>query len=259
VSQYVEDAARRVKEATDIVELIASFVPLSKVGSRFRALCPFHHEKTPSFYVNPQSQFYHCFGCHKGGDAFDFVCEREQLTFAEALEMLAKRAGVNIERQSHEHSGRRDRLRALLEAASRRFQEHLAGQQGRAARDYLARRNIATKTVQDFGLGLALPDWHETTNYLQSQRFTADEIEAAGLARRKDSGGLFDLFRGRLMIPIRDGQGRLRGFGGRVLDDGTPKYLNSPETELFQKKSLLFAFDAARPHILQSRRALIME
>ncbi|MFO0984112.1 MAG: DNA primase [Planctomycetota bacterium] len=259
MSRYVEDAARRVKEATDIVELVSAFVPLQKVGARFRALCPFHREKTPSFYVNPQSQFYHCFGCHKGGDVFDFVCEREQVTFPEALEILAKRAGLSIERAPGERSSRRERLTELLEAANRFFRSTLSSAPGMGARDYLLRRHIATQTIADFELGLSPPDWQALTGHLQAQRFGVSEIEAAGLARQRATGGHFDLFRGRVMIPIRDGQRRLRGFGGRVLDQSTPKYLNSPETELFQKKSLLFAFAEARPHILQSRRAIVME
>ncbi|MEW6742426.1 MAG: DNA primase [Planctomycetota bacterium] len=267
MARHADDNVRRVKEATDIVELVSSYIPLQRAGARWRALCPFHQEKTPSFYVNPATQLWRCFGCNRGGDALGFVQEREGLAFGEALELLARRAGITLVRRglpgsrgsaASDGGSRKLRLLELLEAASRHYQGRLAGPSGEQARRYLEGRAIRPETVAAFRLGWAEESWSDLSRTL-GVRWTPAELERAGLARVRDGGRLFDLFRGRLMIPILDVQGQVVGFGARVLGDGTPKYLNSPETELFHKRSLLFGFGKARRTIAEARCAVLVE
>ena len=254
-----------VKDRLDIVEVISSYVPLKKSGRNYKALCPFHSEKTPSFVVFPESQRWHCFGaCSEGGDIFNFVMKREGWDFRTALEELARRAGVELQPrtpaqvQAEEEA---DRMRALLDKAARYYHHLLRhAPEAEAARAYVARRSMNEETVAQFMLGYSLPGWDRTRAHLTEQGYTVEELLQAGLVIERESGGTYDRFRDRLMIPIRDVKGRVIGFGARTLDpEGAPKYLNSPQTPLFDKSRTIFGLDLARKGIRHEDRVIIAE
>jgi len=244
----VEDwtgAKVRIKEALSIVSVVEAYFPLRRSGKNFTALCPFHKEKTPSFTVFPESDTFRCFGCGKGGDIFTFVQEMERVSFPEAMEILARRAGISLEKKgSAPGRGLKSRLLSILEAAQDFYARSLKGPQGRPAREYLERRGLS-RAVEAFGLGFAPPSWTALVEKLGAMGVEPDLLVKAGLAKKGDLG-VHDYFRNRLMIPIRDALGRIVGFGGRVLDDSEPKYLNSPENTLFSKGKLLFGLHQAR-------------
>jgi DNA primase len=253
-----------IKARVDLVDLIGSTVALQRAGRSYRALCPFHSEKTPSFYVFPETQTWKCFGCSAGGDAFSFVMQRDNLEFAEALRDLAARAGVQLE--THADPAReeaRDRLLRANEAAALYYHALLMQQPaGQPARRYVEGRGVTRDTCERFTLGYAPDGGAALREHLAGAGFTPQDLLAAGLAVERDegSGVLRDRFRHRLIFPIRDTQGRTIGFGGRTLTpDGIPKYLNSPQTELFEKGSVLYALDQARDTIRTDRRAVIVE
>lgn len=250
-----------VKQRIDIVELVGQYVSLQRAGRNFKALCPFHSEKTPSFIVFPEQQSWHCFGaCASGGDVFTFVMKRENLEFSEALRLLAERAGVALSGPSDEQEdARRQRLREANEAAARYFhQALLSSSAGQVARDYLASRGLDEPTIEGFELGYAPSSWEALKEHLTGRGFSEEELLTAGLLVEGERGP-YDRFRGRLMFPIRDGQGRVVGFGARALDDGLPKYLNTPQTPIFDKGALLYALDRAKEHIRRQELAVIVE
>jgi len=256
----------QVKEQLDIVEVISSYTPLHKAGRNYKALCPFHSEKTPSFVVFPESQRWHCFGaCGEGGDVFTFVMKREGWDFGTALEELARRAGVELRPRTPEQveaEEEADRLRTLLDVAARYYHHLLRhAPEAEAARAYVARRSLGDETVERFLLGYSLPGWDRGRDYLTERGYTVEELLKAGLlVRKEETGSTYDRFRDRLMIPIRDPKGRVIGFGARTLDpDGVPKYLNSPQTELFDKSHTLFGLDLARQAIRREDRVVIVE
>ena len=253
-----------VKARVDLVDLIGSTVALRQAGRSYRALCPFHSEKTPSFYVFPETQTWKCFGCGAGGDAFSFVMQRDNLEFGEALRDLAARAGVELEsRVDPERQEADDRLRRANEATALYYHALLMQQPaGQAARRYLEGRGVTAETCERFTLGYAPDGGSALREHLAGAGFTTEDLLAAGLVVERDegSGVVRDRFRHRLMFPIRDPQGRTIGFGGRTLTpDGIPKYLNSPQTPLFEKGSVLYALDQARETIRAERRAVIVE
>ncbi len=253
-----------IKQRLDAVEVIGSYVALKKTGSTYKGLCPFHTEKTPSFVVFPDSQSWHCFGaCSTGGDIFTFVMRHENLDFGEALKVLAQRAGVELEPLStgaREHAEQLDRLRQVNALAASYYQQVLLeSPEAAAARDYLERREVSAATLSAFQLGYALNDWHRVEQHLRSQGVSQQEAIDAGLLATSDSGNVYDRFRGRIIFPIRDVQGHVIGFGGRVLDDSQPKYLNSPQTPLFDKGSVLYGIDRARASIRETGTAIIVE
>ncbi|MBL8768594.1 MAG: DNA primase [Planctomycetes bacterium] len=238
----------QVKGAVDIVDVATQLlrVPLTKKGERFVALCPFHREKTPSFSVNPSLQIFKCFGCGKGGDVLTLVMELERLTFPEALAHLAAKAGIALPEHGDgaKVSARQRRLAILAESAAI-YADWLAQPMGAAAREYLTQRAFGETTIKAFGMGFA-PDARLALYQVLKKRGHADEdIFATGVVRQKDAATTYDLLRHRVVIPIRDLRGQVIGFGGRVLGDGEPKYLNSPETELFSKRTVLFGLDRA--------------
>ena len=255
-----------VKDQLDIIEVISSYVPLQKAGRNYKALCPFHAEKTPSFIVFPDSQHWHCFGaCSEGGDIFTFVMKREGWDFRTALEELARRAGVELRPRTPaqvEAEEEADRLRGLLDAVGQYYNHLLrhAPEAGKA-RSYIAKRGLSAETVEHFQLGYSLPGWDRTRTYLIERGYTIEELVKAGLlVEREDGTSTYDRFRDRLMIPIRDAQGRVIGFGARTLDpEGVPKYMNSPQTALFDKSRTLFGLDLARQAIRREDRAVIVE
>ena len=258
-----------IKERLDIVEVISQYVPLKKAGRNYKGLCPFHSEKTPSFVVFPDSQSWHCFGaCSTGGDLFTFIMKRENLSFGEALELLAARAGVELMPRAGSLSVEEQRLERLREivANAAGYYHYLLVNAPEAgiARDTLARRGLLPATWESWQLGYALDSWDALTERLVAKGYTLEELEAAGLVVRRDDGsGCYDRFRGRLMIPIRDVRGRTIGFGGRILREDPahpqPKYINSPQTPLFDKSAVLFGLDMAHKAIRDSGLAVIVE
>ena len=257
----------QIRAASDIVDVIGSYLPLKRAGANFVALCPFHKEKTPSFNVNPNRQIFHCFGCHKGGDVFTFVKEYENVDFPEAVRRLADRAKIPLEHEKNagEQQSRhiKERLLQIHEQIAQRWQSALANEaSGQIARDYLARRGVPDEAVKLFRLGFAPDLWDDTVNWAKSKGHELALVEQAGLILRKQDGdSYYDRFRGRLMFPICDEQGRVIGFSGRVLsgDEKTAKYVNSPETPIFTKSKVFFGLDKSKRAVLEAGYAIVCE
>ena len=264
-----------IKAKVDVAEEIGLVVALQKSGKALKGLCPFHNERTASFYVFPESQTWRCFGCNEGGDVFSFVQKQQGLEFRESLFYLAEKAGVPVEEPSdrdpeaeREASAAKERMRKLNEDALLWFHQMLLrSKEAHEAREYVQSRGISSDTVLSFALGYAPDQWEGLAHYLLSQGYTERELVMGGLARERDtnemsegnSSGVYDYFRNRLIFPIRDMRGRVIGFGGRALGEGKPKYLNSPQTLLFEKNSVLYAIDMARDAIKQAHQVVIVE
>lgn len=258
-----------IKDRLDIIDVISAYVPLKKAGRNYKGLCPFHNEKTPSFVVFPDSRNWHCFGaCGIGGDIFSFIMKRENLDFGEALTMLAAKAGVELPARSEAAAadeGRSERLRAIVSDAAAYYHYLLnKADEAAIARAYLERRGLTGETQEAWQLGYSLDSWDALRGRLTGKGYSLDEIEEAGLlVRREDGSGAYDRFRGRLMIPIRDPQARTIGFGARILREDparpAPKYINSPQTPLFDKGNVLFGLDMARKAIRDQDLAVLVE
>jgi DNA primase len=249
-----------VKERIDLVQLVGERVPLRKAGRIYKGLCPFHAEKTPSFIVDPDRRTYHCFSCGQHGDAFTWLEKQDGLQPVEALQVLAERAGVQLTRRAPEEREHEKRLLAANETAHFYFRQALRGTPaGKAAAEYLAKRGIEAATVEKFGLGYAPEIRDGLLQYLRKKGYSDEEAIASGLVIAGERG-LFDRFRDRLMVPIRDGRGRIVAFGGRAMRTGQePKYMNSPATELFDKSTTLYAIDVAKPSMRRKGEAVIVE
>src|SRR6266581_3607742 len=261
MAQYSQSLLDDIRAATDIVDLVGRFVNLRKAGTGWKGLCPFHSEKTPSFTVNPRKGIFHCFGCGVGGDAFGFLMRQDRLAFPEAVRTLARTAGIALtdERGQGGDSGRDELLRAIGLAA-RFYQEQLTRPSGERARAYLEQRGIDPEVAQRFGLGYAPEGWDTLLGFMRSEKVAEETLVTTGLAiPRENRAGAYDRFRGRLLFPIHDLQGRVVAFGGRAFGDEQPKYLNSPETPLYTKGNLLYAADLARPAIQTQNRAFLVE
>lgn len=245
---FPENFITELTERNDIVEVVSSYVQLSKrSGANLFGLCPFHSEKTPSFSVSPGKQIYHCFGCGKGGGVINFIMEVENLSFPEAVAFLAKRAGMPLPEESNDRESRkRSRMLALNKEAARFFYGQLSTSAGAAACDYMRQRQLSPATARRFGLGFAPDSWNSLTDAMKEKGFTDFELADAGLVRRGKSGGVYDTFRNRLMFPVIDVRGDVIGFSGRILGEGEPKYMNSPETLVFNKSRNLFALNLAK-------------
>jgi DNA primase len=289
----------RIRAASDIVDVIGAYLPLKKAGANFTALCPFHKEKTPSFSVNAHKQIFHCFGCHKGGDVFTFVKEYENIGFVDAVRRLAERAKIPLEFDSSpgEQQSRhlKDQLLQIHDQIAQRWQNTLANEAAsQLARDYLKKRGVSAEAVKLFRLGAASDSWDDTVNWARSKGYELDLVEKAGLIIQKSGSApasgaavdapstakadnealsatresarapqrnYYDRFRGRLMFPICDEQGRVIGFSGRVLsgDEKTAKYVNSPETPIFTKSKVFFGLDKSKRAILDAGFAIVCE
>ncbi len=251
-----------IRARVDLVDLVGAVVPLKRAGERWKGLCPFHQEKTPSFTVHPKLHLFHCFGCHAGGDAFEFLRRHDRLEFPEAVRLLAERAGVPLPgREAPREAGARDGLFALMEWAARRFATWLWDGDGAArARAYLDGRGIGREIARDFRLGYAPEGWDNLLGAARTDGHPVETLLGAGLVLPRQTGsGHYDRFRGRLIFPIVDTQGRVIAFGGRALAGEEPKYLNSPETTLYQKGQTLYGLHRARETMSASRRALVVE
>lgn len=262
-----DDLLERIRAASDIVDVIGGYLPLKRAGANFTALCPFHKEKSPSFNVNPQKQIFHCFGCHKGGDVFTFVKEYENIGFVDAVRRLAERAKIPIELDAtpgaKEARHIKDQLLQIHEQIAQRWQNCLASEAaGQLARDYLAKRGVSEEAMKLFRLGAAPDSWDDTVNWAKSKGHELAVVEKGGLILKRDGAeGYYDRFRGRLMFPICDEQGRVIGFSGRVLsgDEKTAKYVNSPETPIFTKSKVFFGLDKSKRAILDAGFAIVCE
>lgn len=262
----MEAFVERVSEQTDILRIVQGYVPLKRRGNRYWGCCPFHQEKTASFSVLPDKGFFYCFGCHAGGNAFKFLSLIENISYFDAIKLQAEKLGIPLpERKRSPQEVARDReiqdLRKVNELARDFFHNCLTmtrmGERGKA---YFAARGIRQETIEEFQLGYAPPAWDKLSTAFLKRGIKQEFLLASGLcAERKQGGGLYDRFRGRVIIPIADERGRVVGFGGRVLDDSTPKYLNTPETVLFNKRKLLFGLDRSHRAIQQGGRAIVVE
>ena len=252
-----------VKQRIDIVEVVSQYTTLKKAGRTFRALCPFHSEKHPSFFVYPEQQSWHCFGaCSTGGDVLSFVMKKEGIDFGEALRLLAQKAGVTIPSRFEPEAGKeeRERLYQVNQTAAQYFHNLLLNSPaGEKAGKYFASRGLSPKTIANFQLGFSLNSWDALKQYLMERGYTENELLTAGLVIEVEAGGTHDRFRNRLMFPIPDIRGRIVGFGARVLDDSLPKYLNSPQTLIFDKSSCLYGINLAVAAIRQQGLVVIVE
>jgi DNA primase len=260
-----KDAVQRVKDAAQIIDIIGECVSLKRAGANMKGLCPFHAEKTPSFMVNPARQSFHCFGCGEGGDVFSFMMKYYNLTFPETLKQLAQRYQITLpERKfSSEDQAKAEKRQKLFDAnerAARMYNEYLLNHAGGAqAREYLKEREITPEMITLFNLGYAPAGWDYLSNKVSKSSITLGEAEESGLLVRKDRGGFYDRFRDRVLFPIYELTGRVVGFGGRILGEGEPKYLNTPETLIFDKSRMLFGLFQHRDAIRKTRQAVVVE
>jgi DNA primase len=270
----VDSAVEQIKERVPILELVGQRVKLLKSGRNFKGLCPFHGEKTPSFYVFPDRENWHCFGCGLGGDVFSFVMRSENVEFAEALRLLAARAGVELAPRGSQKAeeARESRLYEINAAAARYFQAMLFGGLGAPALEYLLGRGLTRETIESFGLGWAPDSWDALLHRLGEQGYPPEELAELGLVAPRESGGHYDRFRARIVFPIHDASGRVIGFGGRAMPgagyplaggagrgEAQPKYLNSTDTPVFSKGSALYAIDRARGEIKRAGAGVVVE
>ncbi|MEC9080300.1 MAG: DNA primase [Verrucomicrobiota bacterium] len=255
----------QVRHASDIVDVISSYLPLKRAGTNFLGLCPFHKEKTPSFSVSPSKQIFHCFGCGKGGDVFTFLREFENLSFIESVQRLGERARIPVEFEmtpgQREESSLKELLRNLHEQVAQHWETILNNDaRARVAREYLVKRGISDEAVKRFRIGYAPDAWNDTVNWAKSRKHDNSLLEKGGLAIAGNKGH-YDRFRGRLIFPIGDEQGRVIGFSGRVLstEQKGGKYINSPETPIFSKRRVIYSIDKSKRSILDAKSVIVCE
>jgi DNA primase len=252
---------REISERLDIVDVVGETVKLSRKGNRYWGLCPFHAEKTPSFSVTPERNMFYCFGCHAGGDIFSFVMKRDGVDFKEALEILAAKAGINL--VSTSGGKNQEHKKKVIEvnlAAAEFYHQMLLSQQGSKALKYLEQRGIKPETVSTYKLGYAPEQWNTLEEYLLKKGFSQEYVKLSGLIKRNENrNSYYDLFRKRLMFPIFQYNGDILGFGGRVLDDTLPKYINTPETEIYSKRQVLYGLYQARQAIRSTNQVVLLE
>ena len=260
---YSQQLLDEIRSRADILEIVGQVVKLKRTGENWKGLCPFHSEKTPSFTVNSKRNIYHCFGCGAGGDAFSFLMRQERVAFPEAVRTLADRAGVALPdagQRAPEVDGKLEALRRAMALAAEFYTRSLWEPGGEKARAYLEQRGVDPEVAKRFGLGYAPESWNALLGVMARQGIGEDVLVQAGLILARQNGpGFYDRFRGRLLFPIRDVQGRVVAFGGRALSGEEPKYLNSPETPLYVKGQILYALDVARIAMRERSRAIIVE
>lgn len=253
----------QIKQRLTIVEVVSSYIKLQKAGANYKAVCPFHSEKGPSFYVSPAREIWHCFGCNLGGDMFEFVKQIEGVEFVEALRLLAGRAGVELRMEDPTIRNERTRILDLVREASVFYQKNLS--ENKEVLEYLKQRGLTEETIKNFGLGFSLPEekgWRGLTMYLKSKGYSGDEAEKAGLAIKKAANDYYDRFRGRIMFPLFDASGREVGFSGRIFGpekEGMGKYINTPQTLLYDKSKILYGFDRAKMEIRKKDSCVLVE
>lgn len=260
-----DEKVREVRERAPILEVISDYMSLRKSGANYQGLCPFHGEKTPSFNVNPARGIFHCFGCGAGGNAFDFIMRMEGLAFPQAVKFLAKRVGVEIPerpltREEQRKVDEKEELYRINDLACEFYRRVLeTDEAGSAGRNYLQKRGVDPEMAATYRLGFAPAGWDNLAKYLQRKGVSAEQAEKLGLLRKRDGGGYYDTFRNRLLFTISDLHGRAIGFGGRVMDDSLPKYINSPESAVYRKSEVLFGIDLAKKGMREKGSAIIVE
>lgn len=268
----INSPVAKIKERLTIEEVVSSYIAVEKKGNTLKAKCPFHNEKTASFFISPDRGTYHCFGCSAGGDIFTFVEEFEGLDFKGTLKLLAERAGVQLSSFNKEEESEKERLYSVMEASTNFFIDNL--NKNTAALGYLKSRGLTGKTIQDFRIGFVSNEWRRLHDYLKKKKYSDTDIEKAGLVKKieakgNSSEGFYDRFRGRVMFPISDSSGRVIAFSGRIFEDdlsinsgqviNQAKYLNSPETPIFSKSSVLYGIDKAKGPIRKSNFSILVE
>ncbi|MBB6478114.1 DNA primase [Negativicoccus succinicivorans] len=262
--QFSKEFIEQVRAGNPIVDVVGSYVPLTRKQNNYWACCPFHEEKTPSFSVSPDKEFFYCFGCHAGGDVFQFVQKIENISFPESVEKLAQRIGLEIPKTDlspaeREREEERQRLYEICDLAAGYFHNCLTKtRMGAAGIDYFKKRGLSAQTIVDFKLGFAPPQWDRLYRDFRERGYREKDLIKSGLCLTKN-GKTYDRFRGRCMFPIRDDKGRVVAFGGRIIEEGEPKYLNSPESPIFHKGDLLFAMERARKEIRRTKQAVLVE
>ena len=260
-----EDNVSKIKERLDITDIISSYIKVQKAGVNFKACCPFHNEKTPSFYISPERQIWHCFGCQKGGDMFSFVQELEGVEFPEALRVLAQRAGVKLDNFDPTLRDAKTALYEIIETASRFFEKQLShSPAGKQALVYLRDRGLKEDTIKEFRLGFAPDDWHSLGNFLRNCGYSDQDIISSGLTIKRDGGAdMYDRFRSRIIFPICNINDQIVGFTGRVFGDNHPadvgKYINSPQTVIYDKSRVLYGLNKAKVETRKADRCLLVE
>ncbi|MFH0988258.1 MAG: DNA primase [Parcubacteria group bacterium] len=257
----MSDTVDEIKQKLDIVTVVGEYVPLRKAGASWKARCPFHNEKTPSFIVNSDRQSWHCFGCNEGGDMFTFVEKMEGCEFVEAMKILANKAGVQLKKFDAKTADRRSRLLEICDRAAEHWQLGLNSPAGQKAAEYLLKRKVSVEAQKQFQLGYAVDSWDDLLGFLLKQGFTETEVFQAGLVVKKEKGtGYYDRFRDRLMFPITDLHGQIVGFTGRTMkSDEQAKYVNTPESELYHKGKVLYALDKAKQAIRKQNYVVVVE
>jgi len=255
------DPVVEIKNKLNIVELISEYVKLNKTGTNWKGLCPFHGEKSPSFMVNEERQFYYCFGCNEGGDIFSFLQKLEGIDFPEALKLLAQKAGVTLKQQDRRAISQKTRLYDLLEKATLFWQQKLKSEVGKETLTYLEARHLNQQTIDEFRLGFSPDSWDETMKYLLSQGFTETELLQSGMTLRKKTGsGSYDRFRNRVIFPVQDIHGNVVGYSARAMsDDQGAKYINTPESTIYHKGSVLYGLDKAKQAIKELGYVIVVE
>lgn len=256
----MSETVDKIKQKINIVDVVGSYVDLKKAGIHHKGLCPFHNEKSPSFTVSTERNSYYCFGCGAKGDIFSFIQEYEGVDFKQALSMLADKAGVDLSNEKFTPGKKIDKnLYGVLEMAEKYYVSVLHTNQD--ATNYLLGRGLTTDTIKEWGVGFARDEWRGVYDFLLEKGVTAEQMLAVGLIKKKEKGGFYDVFRGRVMFPIRDILGRVVGFTGRILvaRDDAPKYLNTPETEIFNKSEILYGLDKAKPAIRKQDYVILVE
>lgn len=256
--------SEEIKSKLDVVDVIKEYIQIKPAGTNFRGLCPFHNEKNPSFMVSPEKQIWHCFGCAKGGDIFAFVMEIEGITFAESLRMLAQKAGVILEHHNPKLVSQKNRILDIIEISAKHFNDNLMqGKDGEKARKYLEERGLGEETIEEWEIGYSRESWDDLFNHLRKKGFSENEIFLAGMIVKRDKmSGFYDRFRGRIMFPIKDINGNTVAFTARVMpggDDKQGKYINSPQTPVYDKSRLLFGLDKAKIEVKKNDLAVLVE
>ena len=259
----MEDNVSKIKDRLDVVDVISGYLKLQKAGMNFKARCPFHNEKTPSFVVSPERQVWHCFGCSKGGDIFSFVQDIEGVEFPEALRVLAAKAGIELESFNPAVKDDKTKLYEVCETATKFFEKQFYSNTGKRALEYLKNRGVADTTIHEFRLGFAPNDWNALGIFLKNCGYSEDEIVEAGLAiKRNDGSGVYDRFRSRITFPIFDLNGQVVGFTGRVFesdDKEAAKYINTPQTRIYDKSRILYGLNKAKMDIKQADQCILVE
>ncbi len=251
-----------IKSKLGVEEVVSGYLQLQRAGKNFKAKCPFHNEKTPSFIVNPERQIWHCFGCGEGGDIFSFVMKIEGLEFRDALKLLAERAGVKLENVNYRDSGKKGRLLEIVEVSRKFYEECIKIKIGKKAYEYLCGRGLSKDTIEKFQLGYAPESWDLLSKFLKNKKYKEEEIFAAGMTVKKDRGGYYDRFRGRIMFPINNISGQTVGFSSRVMpgdDESHAKYINTPETIIYNKSGILYGLDKAKVSIRKNDLCVLVE